>query len=712
LRSRERIGREQIGPECAGGPEPSREDSRAAAPEEFTLLTNDDLHLFNEGSHLKLSEKLGAHPVSAAGVEGVFFAVFAPNALRVCVMGDFNGWNKESHPLRPRAQSGIWGGFLAGVPVGSAYKFHVVSRYNGYRVDKADPFAFYSETPPKTGSRVWRLDSEWGDSDWLASRARKDYSKLPVSIYELHIGSWRRVPEDGNRPLTYRELARELPNYVSSMGFTHVEFLPLMEHPFYGSWGYQVTGHFAATSRYGTPQDLMFLIDALHQRGIGVILDWVPSHFPSDEHGLGYFDGTYLFEHADPQQGYHPDWESLIFNYGRHEIASFLLSSAFFWIEKFHADGLRVDAVASMLYRDYSRDAGEWVPNEYGGRENLQAISFLRRLNEEIARRHPDVLTIAEESTAWPMVSRPAHLGGLGFQMKWDMGWMHDTLEYMSLDPIHRKFHHDKLTFRRVYAYSENFVLPLSHDEVVHLKGSLAGKMPGDKWQKLANLRLLFGYMYAQPGKKLLFMGGELAQWREWNHDASLDWHLLKDPAHEGVRFWVRDLNLLYAAEACLHEKDFEPEGFDWVDCHDLPHSVVSLLRFGGDPDQSLLAAFNFTPVPRHEYLIGVPHGGFWKEIANSDAAEYGGSGLGNLGGAEALEVPAHGRPYSLRLTLPPLAALFFKGRLEKDEGEKNERAKPEPEKRRQQTSKKREREKGGRDQGKPRAPKPETETP
>ncbi|MBN2126428.1 MAG: 1,4-alpha-glucan branching protein GlgB, partial [Deltaproteobacteria bacterium] len=533
--------------------------------------------------------------------------------------------------------------------------------YNGYRVDKSDPFAFHGELPPKTASVVWDLDYAWGDGGWMSSRGEQNRIDAPMAVYEVHLGSWMRLSEEGNRPLTYRELALKLADYVRDMGFTHVEFLPVMEHPFYGSWGYQMSSFFAPTSRYGTPQDLMYLIDQMHQAGIGVILDWVPSHFPSDEHCLGYFDGTYLYEHADPGQRIHPEWKSLIFNYARNEIRSFLLSSALFWLDAYHADGLRVDAVASMLYLDYGRREGEWVPNRYGGKENLEAISFLRRLNEEIYRNFPDVQTVAEESTSWPMVSRPTYLGGLGFGMKWDMGWMHDTLEYMSRDPIHRKYHHNKLTFRMLYAYHENFVLPLSHDEVVYGKGSLLRKMPGDDWQKFANLRLLFGYMYAQPGKKLLFMGGEFGQWNEWYHEASLDWHLLTRAPHQGLRQWVRDLNRLYRSEAALCEMEFRPEGFEWIDCNDSQQSTLSLIRKARTTNDVLLIACNFTPIPRYDYRVGVPRAGRWTEVLNSDMEGYGGSGVGNLGGVDAETGPVHGRPYALHLTLPPLAAVFLK---------------------------------------------------
>ena len=626
-----------------------------------SLLTDDDLFLFNEGSHFRLYEKLGAHFRKEGGSEGTRFAVWAPDAKQVFVMGGFNGWNKGSHPLRPRGQSGIWEGFIPGVPIGTAYKYHIRSKYKGYRVDKADPFAFFNEVPPKTASIVWDLRYEWRDQEWMEQRRRRNAHDAPISVYEMHLGSWMRSPEEGHRPLTYRELAPKLAEYVKSMGFTHVEFLPVMEHPFYGSWGYQSLGYFAPTSRYGEPQDFMYLVDCLHQHGIGVILDWVPSHFPADEHGLAFFDGTYLYEHADPRKGIHPDWNSSIFNYDRNEIRAFLLTSALFWLGIYHADALRVDAVASMLYLDYSRGEGEWIPNQFGGRENLGAIYFLRRLNEEVYKDYPDVQTVAEESTAWPMVSRPPYVGGLGFGMKWDMGWMHDTLSYMSRDPIYRMYHHNQLTFRLLYAFGENFVLPLSHDEVVHGKGSLLGKMPGDDWQKFANLKLLFGYMYAQPAKKLLFMGGEFGQRSEWNHDHSLEWHLLQYEPHRGLQRWVKDLNHLYQTEPALHEWDFEPKGFEWIDCNDNQSSTISLIRKGKSTDDILLVVCNFTPVPRLDYRVGVPRGGVWREVLNSDAKEYGGSGLGNLGGVEASRVRVHGRPYCLNLLLPPLAAVFFK---------------------------------------------------
>jgi 1,4-alpha-glucan branching enzyme len=625
------------------------------------VLTDEDIHLFNEGTHARAYLKLGSHPATRDGEDGTAFAVWAPGAARVSVVGDFNGWSPDRHPLRLRGQSGVFEGFVAGLGPGAVYKYHVASRLRGYEVDKADPFAFRHETPPRTGSVVWDLDYSWGDRDWMSGRSARHLLSAASSTYEVHLGSWRRDPGQPDRFLTYRELAPALADYVEETGFTHVEVLPVMEHPFYGSWGYQSLGYFAPTSRQGTPQDLMHLVDTLHQRGIGVIFDWVPSHFPTDEHGLAYFDGTHLYEHADRRQGHHPDWDSFIFNYGRHEVRSFLLSSAMFWLDVFHADGLRVDAVASMLYLDYSRQAGEWVPNAHGGRENLEAISFLRRLNEDVYREHPDVQTVAEESTAWPMVSRPLYVGGLGFGLKWDMGWMHDTLAYFARDPVHRKFHHNELTFRTMYAFTENFVLPLSHDEVVHGKGSLLGKMPGDEWQKLANLRLLFGWMWAQPGKKLLFMGGEIGQWREWSHDRGLDWHLLEHAPHRGLQAWVRDLNRLYRSEPALHERDCEPGGFEWVDCNDSEASVLSFLRRGRRPEDVVLVACNFTPQPQPGYRVGVPEGGHWRELLNSDATVYGGAGWGNMGGLDAEPAPHHGRPLSLPLTLPPLGAVFLK---------------------------------------------------
>ncbi len=626
------------------------------------LLTDDDIHFFREGTHTQLYNKLGARLVSWNGEQGVLFSVWAPNAQRVSVIGGFNGWNPGATALRSRDDgSGIWHGFVPGLAHGECYKYHVESNYHGYRADKGDPFALRWETPPATSSMVWDPSYEWHDHTWMRERHKVNSAQAPMAIYEVHLGSWRRVPEEANRSLSYIELAQQLTEYVLEMGYTHVEFMPVMEHPFYGSWGYQTTGFFAPTARYGTPQDFMYLIDTLHQHGIGVILDWVPSHFPSDIHGLAYFDGTHLFEHTDPRQGYHPEWNSYIFNYGRHEVRSFLLSSALFWLDKYHADGLRVDAVASMLYRDYARREGEWVPNVYGGRENLEAISFLRKLNESAYGEYGDTQTIAEESTAWPMVSRPTYEGGLGFGFKWNMGWMHDTLYYFSREPIYRKYHQDQLTFSIWYAFTENFVLPLSHDEVVYGKGSLLRKMPGDEWQRFANLRLLLGYMYAHPGKKLQFMGGEFGQWDEWSHDRSLDWHLLNYDSHQGVQRWVKALNDLYRREPVLHELDTSGAGFEWVDFRDREQSVVSFLRKGVKPQEVLLVVCNFTPMPRDNYGLGVPQGGFWQVVLNSDAAPYGGSGYTSTDRVEAAPLPAHGRPHSLYLDLPPLGLMFLK---------------------------------------------------
>lgn len=627
-----------------------------------TRFTDHDIYLFKEGNHFRLYDKLGSHPMTVDGKQGAYFAVWAPNAERVSVMGDFNDWDKESHQLMPRwDESGIWEGFVPDIKEGFSYKYHVASKYHMYRADKGDPFAFHYERAPKTASKVWGLNYKWNDKEWMDSRYKKNALDAPYSIYEVHPGSWRRVPEEGNRYLTYREMAHYLTDYVKDMGFTHVELMPVMEHPFYGSWGYQTTGYFAPTSRYGAPQDFMYMIDVLHQNGIGVILDWVPSHFPSDEHGLSYFDGTHLYAHDDPKKGYHPEWNCYIFNHGRSEVRNFLISSALFWLEKYHIDGLRVDAVASMLYLDYARKEGEWIPNIYGGNENLEAISFIRRLNEAVYSAHPDVQTIAEESTAWPMVSRPVHLGGLGFGLKWNMGWMHDTLDYFSNEPVHRKYHHNQLTFSIWYAFFENFVLPLSHDEVVHGKGALIGKMPGDEWQSNANLRLLLGYMYGHPGKKLLFMGGEIGQWKEWVHEESVEWHALEYPFHRGVQKWMKDLNHVYRNEPALHELDFTNDGFEWIDFHNWEESIISFIRKGKTAGEIFLVICNLTPVPRYNYRVGVPGGGWWREVLNSDADIYGGSGCGNAGGAEAVPVPAHGRDHSMSLTLPPLGVLFFK---------------------------------------------------
>lgn len=634
----------------------------AAVVHGASLLSDHDIYLFKEGSHFRLYDKLGSHAMQVDGTPGVLFAVWAPNARHVSVMGDFNQWNNGSHQLRMRNdESGIWEGFIPHLENGSAYKYHIVSRYHGYAVDKGDPFAECWEAPPKTASRIWGLDYRWQDEAWMETRTKANKLAAPMSVYEVHLGSWQRAPERSDQVLSYREIAPALANYVNEMGFTHVELLPVTEHPFYGSWGYQTTGYFAPTSRYGTPQDFMYLVDLLHQHGISVILDWVPSHFPDDAHGLSYFDGTHLYEHADPKQGYHPEWKSSIFNYGRNEVRSFLGSSAMFWLEKYHLDGLRVDAVASMLYLDYGRKAGEWVPNAFGGKENLGAVDFLRHLNETIYRDHPETQTIAEESTSWPMVSRPIYLGGLGFGMKWNMGWMHDTLSYFAKDPMFRKYQHDQLTFSIWYAFAENFVLPLSHDEVVHGKGSLINKMPGDEWQRFANLRTLYGYMYGHPGKKLLFMGSEFAQVREWNHDVSLDWHLMQYAPHQGMHDWVRDLNHIYRKEPALYQLDFSNDGFEWIDTHHWEESILCFLRKSNDAKDMILVACNFTPVPRPNYRAGVPRGGWWQELLNSDATLYGGSGQGNLGGLEAAPVGAHGRPHSITMTLPPMSVVFFK---------------------------------------------------
>jgi 1,4-alpha-glucan branching enzyme len=628
----------------------------ASVSERAAALSGHDLYLFREGTHSRLYEKLGAH----AHAGGTRFAVWAPNAASVAVVGDFNGWDPRRNPLHG-SDSGVWQADVAGAKHGSIYKYHIVSRDGSYRVDKADPYAFRCEMAPKTGSVVWQLDYEWRDADWMKNRGRANALDAAWSVYEMHLGSWRRDPADPKRLLSYREIAPQLAAYMKQMGFSHVELMPVMEHPFYGSWGYQTTGYFAPSTRYGTPQDFMYFVDFLHQQGIGVILDWVPSHFPWDEHGLGFFDGSHLYEHSDPRQGHHPDWSSAIFNYGRHEVRAFLASSARFWLDRYHVDGLRVDAVASMLYLDYGRKEGEWIPNRFGGRENLDAIEFLRFLNESVYRDFPDVQTIAEESTAWPQVSRPTYLGGLGFGMKWNMGWMHDTLDYFKNDPVHRKYHHDELTFSLWYAFHENFVLPLSHDEVVHGKGSLIGRMPGDDWQQFANLRLLYAYMWSHPGKKLLFMGGEFGQRREWNHEDSLEWHVAEQHApHAGVQRWLADLNREYRSQSALHGKDFGQEGFQWVRRGDWEQSILAYLRKAPD-SAPVLVVCNFTPVPRHDFRLGVPQGGHWRELLNSDAPHYCGSGHGNFGGVNAEPVPTDGFDHSITLTLPPLGAVFLK---------------------------------------------------
>ena len=629
-------------------------------PEHPTLLTDFDIHLFREGNHYHLHDKLGAHRIEFQGTEGVCFAVWAPNAEYVSVVGDFNGWDKGNNPMKARWDgSGIWEAFVPGMENGTAYKYFIKSRVNGYAVEKGDPFATHWETAPQTASKVWDLAYEWNDEEWVQNRKEQMSDTQAVAVYEVHLGSWRRGED--NRFLTYRELADQLPGYLSWMGYTHVEFLPVTEHPFYGSWGYQTTGYFAPTSRFGTPQDFMYLIDRLHQEGIGVIMDWVPSHFPSDQHGLSYFDGTHLFEHADPRLGYHPDWNSYIFNFGRNEVRSFLISSAMYWLEKYHIDGIRVDAVASMLYLDYSRKEGEWIPNEYGGRENLQAIRFLREFNEAVHIAHPDILTIAEESTAWPMITRPPQIGGLGFNMKWMMGWMNDTLDYFHRDPIYRPYHQGEITFSLMYAFTENFMLPFSHDEVVHGKGPMIDKMPGDAWQKFANLRAVYAYMYAHPGTKLLFMGCEFGQTREWKHDYSLDWHLNDSAPHYSLQHMVKRLNELYRTEPALYEIPFNPEGFEWIDTSDYQNCVISFVRKGHQYQNDIYVVANLTPVVHHNYRIGVPHKGYMHEIFNSDDPQFWGSGVMNPGKLETLPIPMHSRPRSINITLPPLGLVFLK---------------------------------------------------
>lgn len=628
------------------------------------LLTDFDLQLLGEGKHYRTYEKLGAHLREVNGQKGVFFAVWGPNAERVSVVGDFNDWDGSRHPMYFHPEQGIWELFIPGLKEYDLYKYEIHSRYNGYVVTKTDPYAFANEMRPNTASMVSDLSKYvWGDSDWMVERNKHNTFKAPVSVYEVHLGSWQR-DEDGNW-MTYKELAHRLVAYVKKMGFTHLELLPISEHPFDGSWGYQTTGYYAVTSRYGTPEDFMYFVDHCHRNNIGIILDWVPAHFPTDEHGLGYFDGTHLYEHADPRLGFHPDWGTLIFNYGRVEVANFLLSNALFWLDKYHIDGLRVDAVASMLYLDYSRAHDQWVPNRYGGRENLEAIEFLKQLNILVHGEYPDTLTVAEESTAWPMVSRPVYVGGLGFDMKWNMGWMHDMLEYMSQDPIYRRYHHNKLTFSMMYAFSEHFILPLSHDEVVHMKGSLLNKMPGDAWQKFANLRTLFGYMFTHPGKKMLFMGGEFGQWKEWNEASQLEWNLLDYPSHKGVQQFMNDLNRLYRSEPALYEIDDSWDGFKWIDLYDSEQSVIVFQRTAKDPDDFVIVVCNFTPVPRYNYRVGVPKPGFYQEILNSDADVYWGSNLGNMGGKESEPHAFSNQPHSLSITLPPLSVLVFKLKAE-----------------------------------------------
>lgn len=636
-------------------------DASVSNPSVTPRWTDQDSYLFREGTHTRLFEKLGCQLAPAHG--GAHFAVWAPNAKAVSVVGDWNAWDPAASPMTLSSdETGVWSTFAAAAAPGHIYKYRIHPADGGPAVDKADPFAFYAEAPPATGSRVADISHPWSDASWMRDRGPRNALDAPISIYELHPGSWRRV--NGELP-TYRELADQLSEYVLDMGFTHVELMPITEHPFYGSWGYQTTGYFAPTARYGSPQDFMAFVEHLHARGIGVLLDWVPSHFPTDVHGLARFDGTHLYEHADPRQGFHPEWQSAIFNYGRNEVRSFLLSSAMFWLDRYHLDGLRVDGVASMLYLDYARNHGEWVPNRYGGRENIEAVEFLRELNRAVYRDHPDTMTIAEESTAWPMVSRPTEMGGLGFGMKWNMGWMHDILKYFSQDPLHRKHYHPQLTFSLTYAFTENFVLPLSHDEVVYGKGSLIGKMPGDAWQQFANLRALLGLMWGHPGKKLLFMGGEFGQRREWTHDGELEWWVTALPEHAGIQRFVRDLNRAYRTEPALHQIDFSSDGFEWIVGDDAGASVFAFLRKSrapaGDQGEALLVVCNLTPIPRENYLVGVPKPGIWRELLNSDASIYGGSGWGNLGTLEAVPLGLHRQPNSMSLTLPPLSVMFLK---------------------------------------------------
>ncbi|NTV28841.1 MAG: 1,4-alpha-glucan branching protein GlgB [Candidatus Omnitrophica bacterium] len=624
-------------------------------------LTDYDVYLLRQGKFFKMYDKLGSHIVEQHGVLGVLFAVWAPNADSVSVIGDFNGWQHNATPLKARWDgSGIWEGFVPNIGHGMAYKYSIVTRH-GNRLEKADPMGRHSEVPPKSASIVWDINYGWNDADWMSRRRERNALDKPMSVYEVHLGSWMRSPDQDNRALTYIELAEKLVEYVKKMGYTHVELMPVMAHPFQGSWGYQTVGYFAPASFFGSPQDLKHLVDKMHQNDIGVILDWVPSHFPNDGHGLWQFDGTALYEHEDMRKGFHPDWKSSIFNYGRVEVKSFLIASALFWLEQYHADGLRVDGVASMLYLDYSRKEGEWIPNCFGGRENLEAIDFIKTLNETVYGAHPDIQMIAEESTAWTKVSRPTWDGGLGFGLKWNMGWMHDTLVYFTKDPIYRKYHHNQLTFGLLYAFTENFMLSLSHDEVVHGKGSLLRKMPGDDWQKFANLRLLFGYMFGMPGKKLHFMGGEFGQWDEWDYQKSLDWHLLQWAPHQGAQKWMQDLNRVYRSESALYEDDCTYHGFEWIDCGDWEGSVLTFIRHGKHPDNMILVCCNFTPVVREGYKVGVPYAGRWRELLNSDAKEYGGSGQGNAGQAWTADEPANARQHSLSLTLPPMGVIFMK---------------------------------------------------
>ncbi|WP_201353308.1 1,4-alpha-glucan branching protein GlgB [Hydrogenimonas urashimensis] len=630
---------------------------------DVTRLSEMDIYLFKEGTHVKLYDKFGSHFMEREGVPGVYFAVWAPNAAMVSVIGDFNGYDAAAHPLKLREdESGIWEGFIDNVGIGETYKYHIVSKMDGRTFEKADPYAKYAEKPPNSASRIWEIeDYRWNDESWMDLRKEKNAHDKPICIYEVHLGSWRRKVEEGNRPLTYIEAAEELARYLVDMNYTHVEIMPITEHPFEGSWGYQVTGYFAPTARYGTPQEFMQFVDILHQHGIGVIMDWVPSHFVTDGHGLINFDGTCLYEHMDPRLGYHPEWKSAIFNYGRNEVRAFLISSAMYWLEKYHIDGIRVDAVASMLYLDYARNEGEWIPNKYGGNENLEAIEFLKQLNETVYGEHGDIIMVAEESTAYPMVTRPVYAGGLGFGFKWNMGWMHDTLKYFKLDPIYRQHHHHQITFSMWYAFDENFVLPLSHDEVVHMKGSLIRKMPGDDNQKYANLRALFAYMTAHPGKKLLFMGGEFAQWAEWNYKQSLDWHLLENPCHRGIQRLVSDLNALYKSERALHLYDEKHAGFEWIDDTDYQHNVLAFLRKSDIEEETILVVCNFADTVYNHYRIGIPIPGRWQEIFNSQYRHYEGWDITNPHPIETEQIECHGRKYSLQLRLPPLGVCFFK---------------------------------------------------
>jgi 1,4-alpha-glucan branching enzyme len=627
------------------------------------VLTDYDLYLFGEGTHYKNYEKLGSHVRTIDGVQGVHFAIWAPNAKNVGVVGDFNNWDGRRHPMRMLGSSGIWEIFIPGLDEGACYKYEIKSKYRNYRVLKTDPFSFFFEVRPKSAAIVYDIENrhEWGDSEWLRLREQKNWLRAPISTYEVHLGSWMRRPEEGDRFLTYHELAEKLIPYVKELGFTHIELMPMTEHPFDASWGYQTLGYYAPTSRFGKPEDFMYFIDVCHQNGIGVIMDWVPAHFPKDAHGLGFFDGTCLYEHEDPRQGEHREWGTLIFNYGRNEVGNYLISNALFWLDKYHIDGLRVDAVASMIYLDYSREQGQWIPNKYGGNENLDAIEFVKKFNEVVHQYHPNVLTIAEESTSWAGVSKPTHLGGLGFSMKWNMGWMHDTLQYFSKETIHRKYHHHVLTFSMLYAFSENFVLPFSHDEVVYGKRSMLNKMPGDMWQKFANLRALFGYMFGHPGKKLIFMGSEFGQWNEWNFDKSLDWHLLQYEPHMKLKQYLADLHALYKTEAACHEVDYSWQGFEWLDSQDADNSVFSFVRKARNTDDLLVFVINLTPVPRQGYRIGVPREGFYRELLNSDSAHYWGSNMGNSGGVHTERIRSHGRDYSVNLTLPPLSCLILK---------------------------------------------------